>query len=80
MENLSEQIGSFEIGLRVVNWEIPDSCSLGTNSSFHGSFERIKAKLGVLNGFSFKSFYRSELLMSIPGNSPTLEELLVHGN
>lgn len=63
----------------VVNWEIPDTYSLVTNSSFHGSFERIKAKPGVLNGFSFvKSFYPSQLLMSIPANSPKLEELRVH--
>lgn len=65
MQNLQEQMGSFEIGLRVVNWEI--LILGGTNSSFHGSFERIKAKPGVLNGLSFvKPFYPSQLLMSIP--------------
>lgn len=41
------------MGLWVVVWESPHTYSSGTHRSFHGSFERIKAKPGVLNGFSF---------------------------
>lgn len=53
----------------------------GHKQFFHGPFEWIKAKPGVLNGFFFvKSFYPEQLLMSILGNSCMQEEFLVHSN